>query len=60
MKTNIEQALDWWRSLSDEEKNDRIDVWKIYAVDDLRSKWSNDMIFSSTSTIETIWDAFKE
>lgn len=60
-KTDRQQSLEWWRSLTDEEKNQRIDIWKELSKNDYRSAyWTNDMISNSSSTIELIWKATME
>ncbi len=48
-------ALEWWRNMTIEVKNGILDKWKKDVEEDSRKDWSNDMISSSSSTIESIY-----
>jgi len=59
MKSNRTQALDWWRSLTMQQKKDEVEVWKTQNTD-FKATWSFEMICMSSSTIEAIWEKNKQ
>ena len=57
MQTMREEALEWFRSLSLLEAYDIIYAWK-EKTNDYRKHWHNQLICTSSSTIEKIWREF--
>jgi len=54
MKSNRTQAIEWWQSLTMQQKKFEVELWKS-KNEDLRATWSFEMICMSSTTIETIW-----
>lgn len=49
------KSLDWWKSLSNTQKEEAVEKWKQIESPDFRKTWPIELIIRSTSTIELIW-----
>ena len=47
------RCLKWWKSLTAEQKEEKINQWK---ADTIYAEWSNNLIQASSSMIERVWE----